>query len=97
MSESRRVVPIPIFIDVHDVMASMKCGRATAYAHMRRAIGRKPGERGALRVEVYRWQRYVDSLYGESSATLTPTKTALRSPLKVTLPRTKPRERRLNQ
>jgi hypothetical protein len=55
----RRVIDIPVFLDVGDVMASMKCTRTTAYAHVRRAVGRMPGARGQLCVPVYVWDRYA--------------------------------------
>lgn len=57
------VVPIPVFIDVHDVMRTMKCSRTRAYDHMRAAIGREAGERGQLRVPVYVWHRYVQRTF----------------------------------
>lgn len=57
-------LPIPAFIDVNDVMRSMKCKKAMAYSHMRKAIGRKPGERGQLRVPIYCWKRYIEGMFG---------------------------------
>ena len=93
-----RVIPIPIFVDVEDVMRTMKCKRATAYVHMRRAVGRKPGQRGLLRVPVYLWQRYVDHLYCApdlSAPAPSGTQKASRPPLRVTHERKKPGRRSL--
>jgi len=85
---SGRVVPIPVFIDVRDVMESMKCGRAMAYEHMRRAIGRKPGQRGQLRVPVYVWQRYVEITF-DPQAGATPPAEPAECPVRITRPRTR--------
>ena len=86
---SARVVPIPIFIDVRDVMESMKCGRAMAYEHMRRAIGRKPGERGQLRVPVYVWQRYIEITF-DPQGSAAPAAEPAECPVRITRPRKRP-------
>jgi hypothetical protein len=93
-----KVIELPVFIDVHDVMRSMKCSRTMAYGHMRAALGRAPGERGQLRVPLYVWHRYVQARFDReraptparqsgSSAQRAPTS----APIALTRPRTKPR------
>jgi len=92
---SPRLIELPAFVDVHDVMGSMKCSRTTAYAHMRAALQRTPGMRGSIRVPLYVWQRYVQAQFDpESSAThARPTRPAVSVavPIPITRPRTKPR------
>lgn len=88
------VIPIPVFIDVKDVMTSMKCSRTTAYAHMRQAIGRRPGERGQLRVPIYVWQRYVDAMFDPGARRPEPQRPTTPSPLRITRPRSRKKPRR---
>jgi hypothetical protein len=90
------VVEIPVFIDVDDVMASMKCSRTMAYVHMRAALGRAPGERGQIRVPVYVWHRYVRAHFDpegspRACAPKPPAANGSASPIPITRPRTKPR------
>jgi hypothetical protein len=92
------VVELPLFIDVHDVMRSMKCSRTMAYSHMRAALGRAPGERGQLRVPLYVWHRYIRARFDRERAPAPPRQSApsaqrapTSSPITVTRPRTKPR------
>jgi hypothetical protein len=92
------VIEIPVFLDVQDVMASMKCARTTAYAHMRKALGRLPGARGHLRVPVYVWQRYVRMQFDPEAAAARPRfgqrdkrDESATGPIPITRPRTKPR------
>lgn len=92
------VIELPVFIDVHDVMRSMKCSRTMAYSHMRAALSRAPGERGQARVPLYVWLRYVKARFDRESAPATSVRTSLAeqalqssSPVRVTRPRTKPR------
>ena len=84
-----RVVPIPVFIDVHDVMRTMKCSRSNAYAHMRAAIGRRPGERGQLRVPIYVWQQYVERQFEPARAGVRRAEQGA-CPIPITQARTKP-------
>jgi hypothetical protein len=91
------VIEIPVFIDVNDVQASMKCSRTMAYAHMRAALGRAAGERGQIRVPVYVWHRYVQARFdpeGEQRARASrppPSDGVSGGPISITRPRTKPR------
>jgi hypothetical protein len=92
------VVELPVFIDVHDVMRSMKCSRTMAYGHMRAALGRAPGERGQLRVPLYVWHRYVRARFDRERSPASPRRSApsaqrapTSSPIAVTRPRTKSR------
>jgi hypothetical protein len=93
------VLDLPVFIDVHDVMQTMKCSRAMAYGHMRAALGRGPGERGQLRVPVYVWHRYVRARFDREASQSrdaeqrerAPTGRTASGPILVTRPRTKPR------
>ena len=91
-------IAIPLFIDVGDVMGSMKCSRSRAYEHMRAALGRRPGERGQSRVPLYVWERYVRQRFDpEARETLvasTPNRKAAGTlrPLRITRPRTAPRD-----
>ncbi|HMJ14092.1 MAG TPA: hypothetical protein VK524_21895 [Polyangiaceae bacterium] len=93
---SPRMIEIPVFVDVHDVMGSMKCSRTTAYAHMRAALRRAPGVRGHIRVPLYVWQRYVQAQFDpESSAHARPIRAtkqdvSIAVPIPITRPRTKP-------
>lgn len=89
-----RVIPIPVFVDVHDVMASMKCSESTAYAHMRAAIDRRPGERGLLRVPVYVWQRYVEQMFDPNVEGPEPERGTAVCPVRITRPRLKPQRKR---
>lgn len=41
-----------------DIMAAHKLSRAATYEHMRRAVGREDGARGALRVDSVVWAQY---------------------------------------
>jgi hypothetical protein len=91
-------VAVPLFIDVTDVMRSMKCSRSRAYEHMRGALGRQPGERGQSRVPLYVWERYVRERFdpearnGGARRTRNEQNTAPGRPgLRVTRPRTQPR------
>ena len=59
MTLDRSLIAVPLFIDVTDVIRSMKCSRSGACEHMRAALGRQPGERGQSRVPLYVWERYV--------------------------------------
>ncbi len=83
-----KIIPIAPFLRVENVMESMQCSRAMAYSHMRRAIGRRPGERGQLRVPLPVWERYVARLFdpdykpSEKAATNTSV-----SPVPITRPR----------
>lgn len=52
-----------------DIRAALKCSRSTAYAHMRRALGRGPGEGGLLRIHPDVWEQYARTLWGNSSET----------------------------
>lgn len=97
MSE-RILTVVPLFIDVEDVMRSMKCSRSRAYEHMRAALGRQPGERGQSRVPVYVWERYVRQRFDPEarSAGVEQARTDRRAEttrvgLRITRPRTKPR------
>jgi hypothetical protein len=96
MPEHVQVV-VPLFIDVADVMRSMKCSRSRAYEHMRAALGRRPGERGQSRVPLYVWERYVrerfDPALREAPATSmqVPKAAGTLQPLRITRPRTAPR------
>jgi hypothetical protein len=93
------VIDIPVFIDVHDVMDSMKCSRTTAYAHMRAALRRMPGERGQLRVPVYVWHRYVRARFDRADQPEAVPRRArpsgqhvtIPTAIPITRPRTKPR------
>jgi hypothetical protein len=90
------VVEIPVFVDVDDVRASMKCSRTMAYAHMRAALGRTAGERGQIRVPVYVWQRYVQARFDpEARQCRSPAKRTPSilpdGPIQITRPRTTPR------
>lgn len=99
MPETTSVV-VPLFIDVGDVMRSMKCSRSRAYEHMRAALGRQPGERGQSRVPLYVWERYVRERFDPEarnarSGRTSQKQTAPRHPaLRVTRPRTEPRGER---
>jgi len=95
--KSSNVVEIPVFVDVDDVRASMKCSRTMAYAHMRAALGRAPGERGQIRVPVYVWRRYVLARF-DPEARQCPSPLKPRAPkgqpdgpIQITRPRTRPR------
>lgn len=97
------VIDLPVFIDVDDVKRSMKCSRTMAYGHMRAALGRKPGERGQLRVPVYVWLRYVQARFDRGRQHDQPKRRATSpagaaAPIAITRPRTKPRGtvRRIN-
>ena len=35
-------IPVPAFVTVQDVIATMRCSRTVAYEHMLAALGRKP-------------------------------------------------------
>lgn len=59
VSESATVLPHPACVTAADVAAELRCSRAAAYEHMRRAVGRLPGARGMLRVPRATWDRYV--------------------------------------
>ncbi|MCZ2109608.1 MAG: hypothetical protein LC118_08585 [Dehalococcoidia bacterium] len=48
-SKPRRTAPLAFWVAVADVMHALGCGRSTAYDQLRRAAGRRPGERGLLR------------------------------------------------
>jgi len=92
------IVELPVFIDVHDVMRSMKCSRTMAYGHMRKALGRAPGERGQLRVPVYVWLRYVQRRFDREHERPQPGRRAssvkevtAATAIPITRPRTKPR------
>ena len=92
------VVELPVFIDVQDVIGSMKCSRTMAYGHMRAALGRAPGERGQLRVPLYVWHRYIQARFDRERTPTTPRRvqssarpTPTSSPIALTRPRTKPR------
>lgn len=94
------IVELPVFIDVHDVMRSMKCSRTMAYGHMRSALGGTAGERGQLRVPLYVWHRYVRSRFdpeGGASPRGTPKPATgeprSERPIPITRPRTKPQGR----
>jgi hypothetical protein len=96
--KTSNVMELPVFIDVYDVMRSMKCSRTMAYAHMRSALGRIAGERGQLRVPLYVWHRYVltrfDREHGATPsrpASSPEQETRSTSPIPLTRPRTKPR------
>ena len=94
------VVDLPVFIDVHDVMRSMKCSRTMAYGHMRAALGRAPGERGQLRVPLYVWHRYIRARFDRERAPTPPTQTrpsAQRVPASSPIPLTRPRTNRRSQ
>ena len=91
-------VVVPLFIDVTDVMRSMKCSRSRAYEHMRAALGRQPGERGQSRVPLYVWERYVRERFDPEArharvgrAPKEGTTTPRHPGLRLTRPRTKPR------
>jgi hypothetical protein len=91
-------VVVPLFVDVADVMRSMKCSRSRAYEHMRAALGRQPGERGQSRVPLYVWERYVGERFdpevriARAGRMRKEGTTAPRHPaLRVTRPRTQPR------
>src|SRR5689334_19276936 len=91
----RLSVAVPLFIDVADVMGSMKCSRSRAYEHMRSALGRKPGERGQSRVPLYVWERYVREKFDpqvRASSFAPPQREAARPQIRMAQPRTKPRE-----
>jgi len=97
---SSNVIELPVFVDVHDVMRSMKCSRTMAYGHMRAALGRAPGERGQLRVPLYMWHRYVRARFDRERVPTPPRQSrpsAQRAPtsgpITLTRPRTKPRTR----
>ncbi|MDH5673696.1 MAG: hypothetical protein OEZ06_16190 [Myxococcales bacterium] len=86
----RLIAQLPVFIDVHDVMASMKCSRAMAYQHMRRALDRQPGERGQIRVPVEVWKRYVAALFDPQAIVEEPSREPTgRSPVPITRARTR--------
>ena len=59
MTHDSSLIAVPLFIDVTDVMRSMRCSRSRAYEHMRAALGRQPRERAQSRVPLYVWERYV--------------------------------------
>ena len=90
-----RAVVVPLFIDVEDVMRSVKCSRSKAYEHMRAALGRQPGERGQSRVPLYIWERYVRKRFDPEARSTGDQRalnaTAQRPSLRMTQPRTKPR------
>ena len=86
------VVDLPVIIDVHDVMGSMKCSRTTAYRHMRAALGRAPGERVQLRVPLLRMaplRASAPTLPRQTGPSAQQAPTA--GPVPLTRPRTKPR------
>jgi len=56
-------VSITQFVDASDVQQSLKCSRSKAYEHLRRAAGRRPSERGMLRVPARLWERYVKETF----------------------------------
>ena len=58
-SMEERGLAITQWVSVKDVMRALSCPRSTAYLHLRRASGRKPGERGLLRVPLEIWERYA--------------------------------------
>lgn len=93
-------VAVPLFIDVTDVMRSMKCSRSRAYEHMRGALGRLPGERGQSRVPLYVWECYVrerfdpDARNAGARTRKDETTAPGRPGLRVTRPRTQPRTER---
>jgi hypothetical protein len=94
---STNVLELPVFVDVTDVMNSMKCSRSAAYEHLRKAGGRLPGQRGQLRVPIYVWLRYVRARFDPESRACErlrrgrPRKTSSFSRIEVTRPRTQPR------
>ena len=52
---------LPEFVDVNDVMRTLKVSRYTAYMHLRRARGAAPGTRGMSRCEVGAWRAYLEA------------------------------------
>jgi hypothetical protein len=99
MTHDRSLIAVPLFIDVMDVMRSMKCSRSRAYEHMRAALRRQPGERGQSRVPLYVWERYVRERFDPEAGGAAADRVAktrhgevARPPLRMTRPRTKPRE-----
>lgn len=56
---ARRNSTLTFWVAVSDVMEALACGRSTAYEHLRRAAGRRRGERGLLRVAAPVWERYA--------------------------------------
>lgn len=58
---------ITYWVAVSDVARALGCGRTTAYAHLRRAAGRRPGDRGLLRVPAPVWERYAAEHLGPRS------------------------------
>ena len=59
---------ITYWVAVSDVARALGCGRTTAYAHLRRAAGRRPGDRGLLRVPAPIWERYAAEHLGPRSS-----------------------------
>ena len=91
-----KVFAITQFVTVADVQEALQCSRTTAYEHLRRAAGRKAGDRGMLRVAVRTWERYVAQAFSEQArrpgpARARPATTPEVGPIPITRPRTKPK------
>lgn len=63
----RRAAPITFWLAVDDVIHALGCSRTKAYEHLRRAAGRRPGERGLLRVPAPVWERYAFEHFGKGA------------------------------
>ncbi len=66
----RKLEVLTVFVGVEEVRRQLGCRESLAYEHLRAAAGRRPGERGLLRVSSVVWERYILHELNMSNSTI---------------------------